>query len=46
MARTLPDDILYLLCFQLWEQRDFNTLYNCALSGRRLTVPALTHLYR
>ena len=46
MAISLPDDVLYLLCAQLWERRDFNTLFSCSLTGRRLAVPALTHLYR
>ena len=46
MAVTLPDDILYLICAQIWELRDFNTLFNCALTGRQLAVPALSHIYR
>jgi hypothetical protein len=27
MTPTLPDDILYLLCDELLERRDFGTLY-------------------
>ena len=46
MAIELPNDILYLICTQLSEQKDFNTLFNCALTGRQLAVPALMHLYR
>ena len=46
MAVTLPDDILYLICTQIWELRDFNTLFNCVLTGKQLAVPALSHIYR
>lgn len=46
MAIALPDDILYLICTQIWESRDFNTLFNCALTGKQLAVPALSHIYR
>lgn len=46
MAPTLPDDILYMICTQLWHQRDFDTLYHCSLSGKQLAVPALTNIYR
>lgn len=44
MAPALPDDILHLLCEQLAEQDQFDTLFNCACSNRALAVPALTHL--
>ena len=46
MLPTLPDDILYMICTQLWHQRDFDTLYHGALAGKQLAVPALTNLYR
>ena len=42
----LPDDILHLLCAELAEQRDFDTLYACSVSSKRLAIPALTALYR
>ncbi|MCJ1267316.1 hypothetical protein MMC22_007201 [Lobaria immixta] len=42
----LPDDILYMICAQLWHQQDFNTLFNCACSGKQLATVALTNLYR
>jgi hypothetical protein len=43
---ALPDDILHLLCEELADQRQFDTLFNCACASRKLAVPALTHLYR
>lgn len=43
---SLPDDILYMICSQLWERRDFDTLYQCVCAGKQLAVPALTNLYR
>ncbi|KAJ9645972.1 hypothetical protein H2199_003015 [Coniosporium tulheliwenetii] len=42
----LPDDILHVLCAELAQQRDFDTLFNCAASNKSFAVPALTHLYR
>ncbi|KAF2644847.1 hypothetical protein P280DRAFT_466111 [Massarina eburnea CBS 473.64] len=45
-APALPDDILHLLCENLAEQEQFDTLFNCACSSRALAVPALTNLYR
>ena len=46
MAALLPDDILHIICEQLWEQRDFDTLYRCTCSGKQLAVPALASIYR
>jgi len=46
MSPALPDDILHLLCEQLADQEQFDTLFNCATASRALAVPALTHLYR
>lgn len=43
---SLPDDILYMICVQLYHQRDFNTLFSCACAGKRLSLPALMNLYR
>ncbi|CAO2647817.1 Nn.00g087390.m01.CDS01 [Neocucurbitaria sp. VM-36] len=43
---ALPDDILHVLCEELANQEQFDTLFNCACSSRVLAVPALTHLYR
>ena len=43
---SLPDDILYMICSQLWKRRDFDTLYHCVCAGKQLAVPALTNLYR
>lgn len=46
MTVALPDDILHLLCAELSDQGEFDTLFACALSSKRLAVPALTALYR
>lgn len=46
MASLLPDDLLHMICHQLWEQRDFDTLYHCARAGKQLAVPALASIYR
>ena len=46
MAALLPDDVLHIICDQLWEQRDFDTLYRCTCSGKQLAVPALASIYR
>ncbi|KAF2661250.1 hypothetical protein K491DRAFT_562751, partial [Lophiostoma macrostomum CBS 122681] len=43
---SLPDDILHLLCEELAEQAQFDTLFNCACANRALAAPALTNLYR
>ncbi|KZF22749.1 hypothetical protein L228DRAFT_260889 [Xylona heveae TC161] len=46
MTITLPDDVLHLICEELWLQRDFNTLFQCAVSSKVLAAPALASLYR
>ncbi|KAF9696980.1 hypothetical protein EKO04_004617 [Ascochyta lentis] len=46
MAPALPDDILHMLCEELADLRQFDTLFNCACASRVLAVPALTNLYR
>ena len=46
MAAALPNDLLHMVCAQLWEQRDFDTLYHCACTGKQLAFPALASIYR
>ena len=46
MTPALPDDILHVLCEELANLRQFDTLFNCACASRVLAVPALTNLYR
>ncbi len=46
MAALLPDDVLHIICDQLWGERDFDTLYRCTCSGKQLAVPALASIYR
>ncbi|RYN69906.1 hypothetical protein AA0118_g230 [Alternaria tenuissima] len=43
---ALPDDVLHLLCEELANQEQFDTLFNCACASRALAVPALTYLYK
>jgi len=42
----LPDDVLYLLCIELGFREDWATLFNCAVSCKRLAPLALSQLYR
>ena len=44
--KVLPDEVLTLICEELGQQRDFLTLYRCALSSLSLADPALRTLYR
>lgn len=46
MAALLPDDLLHMICGELWARRDFDTLYQCARAGKQLAVPALASIYR
>ena len=46
MAARLPDDLLHMICGALSEQKDFNSLFQCACSGKQLAVPALASIYR
>ncbi|KAL9104728.1 MAG: hypothetical protein Q9163_000340 [Psora crenata] len=46
MAAALPEDLLHMICASLLEQKDFDTLYQCSLSGKQLAVHALASLYR
>lgn len=41
----LLGEIWHLICSQLWHQRDFNTLFNCACSWKQLASIALPILY-
>lgn len=52
MPVELPDDILHMVCDAIADERvddaqkAFDTLYACAVSSKRLAVPALTTLYK
>ncbi|KAK5104978.1 hypothetical protein LTS08_001251 [Lithohypha guttulata] len=46
MATILPEEILSIICQELGRERDFNTLFNCALSARTLADPALRTIYQ
>ena len=42
----LPDEILSLICHELGLDRDFGSLYRCALSAKSLADPALRTMYQ
>ncbi|KAK2759430.1 hypothetical protein FQN54_002908 [Arachnomyces sp. PD_36] len=46
MLRPLPGDVLCLICDDLVSNGEFNSLYQCALSGSSLAGSALRSLYR
>ncbi|KAL0264198.1 hypothetical protein SLS55_000144 [Diplodia seriata] len=46
MPLEVPEDVLYILCDKLADAKDFDTLFQCALTAKRFAVPALTNLYR
>lgn len=46
MPLEVPEDVLYILCDKLADAKDFDTLFQCALTAKRFAVPALTTLYR
>lgn len=46
MATSLPPEILGLICEELGANRDFQSLFYCALAGKSLVRPALSSLYR
>ncbi|KAL2815726.1 hypothetical protein BJX63DRAFT_389477 [Aspergillus granulosus] len=46
MAVTLPSEILFMVLDNLGDEKDFNSLYQCALTSRHFTEHALSILYR
>lgn len=42
---SLPDEIIGLICLALGADRDFSTLFNCALTATSIVDAALRHLY-
>jgi hypothetical protein len=46
MVATLPADILVLICEELGNRQDFQTLFHCALASKSLVRSALSWLYR
>lgn len=42
----LPDELFSIMCQHLGQDRDFGTLYNCALSAKSLADPALRTMYQ
>jgi len=46
MVVALPGDILYMIFDLLKAEKDYNTIYQCAVSSRLLAEPALMVLYQ
>lgn len=46
MAASLPEEILTLICEELGRDRDFNSLFACALSAKTVADPGLRTLYK
>ncbi|KAH2320341.1 hypothetical protein LV164_003069 [Aspergillus fumigatus] len=46
MASWLPGDIIYLIVGILGEDRDFNSLFQCAVSAKCFTEQAVTTIYK
>ncbi|EAW18651.1 uncharacterized protein NFIA_086060 [Aspergillus fischeri NRRL 181] len=46
MASRLPGDIIYLIVEILGEERDFNSLFQCAVSAKCFTEQAVTTIYK
>ncbi|OCT51026.1 hypothetical protein CLCR_08334 [Cladophialophora carrionii] len=45
-GETLPDEILSLICQELGNDRDFSSLFKCALSSKSFADPALRTIYQ
>ena len=45
-TRTLPDEVLTLICEELGQQRDFGSIFRCAQTSSTLADPALRTMYR
>lgn len=46
MAVSLPSEILFMVLDNLGDDRDYNSLYHCALASKLFTEQALAVLYR
>ncbi|KAL2872382.1 uncharacterized protein BJX67DRAFT_5816 [Aspergillus lucknowensis] len=46
MAVSLPSEILFMVLDNLGDERDFNSLFQCALTSKHFTKHALSVLYR
>jgi hypothetical protein len=46
MKVAVPEDILHMICVELGHQKDFNTLFSCALASKAFAPSALQCLYR
>ncbi|KAL4903596.1 hypothetical protein BDW74DRAFT_155798 [Aspergillus multicolor] len=46
MAVALPSEILFMVLDNLGEEKDYNSLYQCALASKHFTDHALAVLYR
>ncbi|OJJ46705.1 hypothetical protein ASPZODRAFT_132829 [Penicilliopsis zonata CBS 506.65] len=46
MSLTLPGDVVYMILDLLRDDRDYNSIYQCAISSKYLCEPALAILYQ
>lgn len=46
MTFPLAGDVLYMILDILGDEKDYNSLYQCALSSKHFTEFALTSLYK
>ncbi|KAF7125955.1 hypothetical protein CNMCM5793_002314 [Aspergillus hiratsukae] len=46
MASTLPGDIIYIIVEILGEEKDFNSLFQCAVSAKCFTEHSVTTIYK
>jgi hypothetical protein len=45
-GESLPDEILSMICQELGNDRDFGSLFKCALSSKSFADPALRTIYQ
>jgi hypothetical protein len=43
---TLPDEVLSMVCQEIGLDRDFGSLYRCALASKSFADPALRTMYK
>lgn len=43
---SLPDEMLSMICQELGMDRDFGSLFRCALASKSLADPALRTMYQ
>jgi hypothetical protein len=46
LPRSLPDEVFSMICEEIGLDRDFGSLYRCALASRSFADPALRTMYK